>query len=118
EVTDLNMNLVLNPGDYVVYTDKNLMSEPVRTTGISEQKMGSTLSVFPNPSLGAFLVQTETEKILEIRLFDLSGKTVYQDLNLGKENSAEVITEGLSKGIYILQVKTARGGLNQKVCIE
>jgi 1,4-alpha-glucan branching enzyme len=118
EVTDINMNLLLNPGDYVVYTDKNLMSEPVRTTGISEQKMASTLNVFPNPSLGAFLVQTETEKILEIKLFDLSGKMVYQDLNLGKGNSAEVLTEGLSKGIYILQVKTARGGLNQKVCIE
>lgn len=57
-----------------------------------------TISIFPNPTLSQFTINTENDKLDKWELYDLSGKLVLQ----GKETIGSV--DSLAKATYILKV--------------
>ncbi len=76
--------------------------------GIMENGFAASVVVFPNPSNGDFTLQIDAEKTMniEIKIFDLSGKVVWNASNslmLGM-NQINIKANELSAGAYVMQV--------------
>ena len=68
------------------------------------------VSVFPNPSTGVFNIQSE-EKVIELKLTDLSGKT----LNVKHNDFESIDLTNFQNGIYILVISTEKGSVIKKI---
>ena len=68
-------------------------------SGVEDAEAGSPFKVFPNPNDGSFEIETNGIDVEEIRLLDLSGRTIFvQD-----GTSLRVNVDGLSSGMYLLE---------------
>lgn len=88
----------LNPGNDIIC---KINSWELAT---AEESLTAEFEVYPNPVREILNIKSN-QTLKEIRIFDLSGKEVYSksDLNLQK---TEIATDGLEKGVYLLQLKT------------
>ncbi len=83
--------------------------------GVNEVTEDISISVYPNPSNGEFIIKS-TSKIENIKLFNVLGETIYQTTKDNLQSSINLSYQ--SKGIYFVQVKTEKGILNRKVVIQ
>jgi hypothetical protein len=111
---------IANPGTFVpVYSFTNSTtgcSNSASTTVIvanctSLDKNGaitsSTISVFPNPNNGSFVIETSNELVKEITIVDITGRTVYVEKT--QAATIQLNIENLDNGLYQVTVKTERG---------
>jgi len=87
--------------------------EENKNVGLAENGFANTVSCYPNPSNGQFVVEMNIEKAtdLTINIFDLSGRNVItqtQTANAGS-NSISINASELSKGTYVLQMINSDG---------
>ena len=78
--------------------NKTLLS----VTGASDKQMEKDVMVFPNPSNGDFQILTSRNGQLEIALYDLSGKRVWQREISSDGFSLHSISCPVAPGMYIL----------------
>lgn len=88
------------------HTERNGIAE---IEGGNDTNDGQGLSVFPNPTRNAFVVQLESDYLKSIMVYDMSGRVLI-DQSFGsngvKEQSFfEVQTESLKGGVYLLHVQ-------------
>jgi len=81
--------------------------------GIAEKGFANSVSCYPNPSNGQFVVEMNTEKATEltINIFDLSGRNVFtqtQTANAGS-NNISINASTLANGTYVLQMINSEG---------
>lgn len=89
---------------------------------INPQLLGiETFSLTPNPSNGQFDVDIELTNIdnIAVTVYDLSGKAITEDVQNHIVSYAHTFhLENLSRGIYILKVKTSKGEFAEKIVIQ
>ncbi len=73
------------------------------------------IKLFPNPVEGNRLQVESSKDIKSIHLFDLNGRLV-RTLKISSNNSVSV--EGLSKGIYLLEINTTTAKQVEKIIIN
>lgn len=78
-----------------------------------DENMTNLISVYPNPTNGAFTVNFSDIKATSITIYDAVGEEVYQAKCNG--NKAVVDLKNNSKGVYFIKVVTIDGILNQRV---
>lgn len=88
-------------------------------TGDVFVEKGMQIEVSPNPSSSVFLIKMEdvAAEMLDVKLFDLFGKTVFEK-NFPRVNSAfstEIDGTDLAVGIYILTISDGEKLVSQKV---
>lgn len=92
---------ILNVNDY--YTQTNS----------SENK----ISIYPNPTKGIFTITSEENLILEnIEILDFSGKNIVRK-TIGSK-SANFDISNLSKGLYIVKIKTSESVITKKIILD
>lgn len=108
----------LEGGNYTVsITDANgctIDGEVVvdMTTGLNANGMKSGWKVFPNPVSGAFkLVNTEDVQVIEMKLFDASGKMYVPTFNTHGQDIKVNLSDQLTSGLYMLQIKSSDGNI-------
>lgn len=76
-------------------------------TGLQDpQPPGIRFSVYPNPTAGNLLLQTDGNKYYDYKLMDLQGRVLLR----GKVNGTTTIAlEAYARGIYLLQVADPAG---------
>ncbi|WP_165805973.1 T9SS type A sorting domain-containing protein [Marixanthomonas spongiae] len=89
---------------FVVFrTDKELDAYTTKTQGRAQQDV----DFFQNNRLGVLEVTNpEGYDIAQALVFDLTGKLVYQQQNIGTEKRFSFPTSNLSDGVYIVKLKT------------
>jgi len=95
----LNLNTSISGG-------LSSLSIPIRgqsvIVGLSENRAIDQIEVYPNPFEEILFVENGTAANIELRLFDAHGKEL---VRLQSDQSRiEVATEGLSKGVYFLEL--------------
>ena len=80
-----------------------LGATPVNTT--------AKITVYPNPSRGLFLIETDAENV-QIIISDLSGRTIAQ------VNGKAIDLSGCTKGVYLMQVEIDYQTTTQKIILE
>ncbi|MBI1308179.1 MAG: T9SS type A sorting domain-containing protein [Bacteroidetes bacterium] len=102
-VFDLNIDstlIVIRTGNGVIYR-----YYPRSTEGIFDVANKRSIILYPNPSTGEFLFQSQEKGI--VRIFDLTGNEL---INQGVEQGENAINcTGFSNGLYVVRVETERG---------
>jgi glycosidase len=116
DVSDINENIQLAPGEYRIYTDVKLET-PEIGLGVENPSVenGKISYVYPNPSLGLVNIAfTLTQKLdVELDIFNLNGQKVkslvQEDFGPGdhilKWDARDDRGVKLGKGIYFYQLK-------------
>ena len=84
-------------------------------TGINEDNVVSKVNVYPNPSSGAFTVDTPSENSA-VTVYNLLGESVIFTLSAGSRAAFDISDS--PAGIYVVKVKTEHGESITKVVKE
>lgn len=103
-----------------VYTNgesgpSNTVELQITGVGVGNPGPENRLLVYPNPANDVLNVSA-TEEITTLRLFNLSGKVVYEAVNQGI--LARISTRNLQNGLYLIQITTNSGVTTQKINIR
>lgn len=103
-------------GDMSVYTGF------ITAVGVAEYNNPDLVTVAPNPSNGAFVLNLVNYKAdnLTLTVVDQLGKTIYSEaLNKDQQSSKfEMDLRGNAKGVYFLRVTSEKGTLTKKLIIR
>ena len=100
-------NLDYRPSDKTLLATtfgRGIFTTTNNTTALatSESVVNNQNSIYPNPSTGGiFTVKAVENKDLSVTIFDVSGKLVYKESNVG---NAKTVNSNLPLGIYIVKV--------------
>jgi len=85
-------------------------------TGIPEFER--QFAIYPNPvSENLYLEIIEINTVLNIKLSDVTGRTVYSSEEYGQKELA-IPVGSLNNGIYILQIKSGKNSFSKKVLVN
>ena len=90
-------------------------------TGIGENTVNLSASVYPNPTTGVFAFALNAEQKLngEITVTDVTGRTIYSKITqVVPFYQTTIDLSGFAKGIYFVQYKTDEGIAAKKISIE
>ena len=95
----------------------------VNSTPVNAQQAIESIQVRPNPFVTNLdlQIQLNTAETVQVRLFDLHGRTVFttfQKSGAGVQSLHLNIPSGLSKGIYVLEVKAGTNQVLQKKLLK
>jgi hypothetical protein len=125
-----------NPGDEISWRIRGacgangtswatIFSQPVTYTLGGERvdaDVVSGLDVYPNPTHGTFNIYFSSEKtqILSVRLLSVIGEEVFSEelKEYSGKYTKTVDINGLSKGIYFLEISTKSGGIYHKILFQ
>lgn len=87
-------------------------------SNVNDNDLSEAISVYPNPANDLLFVNnTISNENAIVRMFDISGKLVFENQNFNAVNST-INTSELNNGIYTLQVVVKGGVFNTKVAIR
>lgn len=89
-------------------------------TGIEEDiSLSNSLTIYPNPSSSsvAVVIENTAEPITGIELYDVTGRLLLSELNI-RTNKYVMERNGLSPGLYFINVRFEDGNLVNKVVFE
>jgi hypothetical protein len=78
---------------------------------IEDEVFAESISLFPNPVLNILSIKSEVSPILKVNFYSILGKKVKEI----KSNFNSIITNDLSRGIYILQIYSDKGMTTKKL---
>jgi hypothetical protein len=99
-------------------------NEPLMTgascpLSIEDQKLASTISIYPNPTTGQFYIKTGASINLEkIVIYDLHGRLI-SNIDLSNNSKTKTINlSGASKGLYFVNIHSDTGMITKKIILE
>jgi len=104
--------------DYNTAVNTDTVVLVVNTPTAIEESKGdnNVISIYPNPTAGAFTIKTENEKITYIKVYNVLGEVVYEAPALKGANTISVsLPSGAGQGIYFLHIKTEQGVAVKKI---
>lgn len=113
---EYNANLAAgNYANRFEITFKNVME----SLGNENALVADAFQVYQNNSGGMLTIQNTMNKdVTSLNLYDVTGKLVISKANLGKGDTIEVSTAGLSDGVYIVKLNTRDNfAIDKKVSI-
>lgn len=101
----LGIPMIISTGQADFFVAK-LQANPCDSGNLSTEKFNKqTLSLYPNPTKDKLYINTQ-EQLTSYTLYDLAGKKVLQG---NFSSTYEIKLHSLQKGVYLVQVKTAKG---------
>jgi hypothetical protein len=85
-------------------------------TGIAEEHNENSISVYPNPSSGNFVV-SGLNSSAEISVYDLDGRKVFETFSAEPKVSVSLASK-TSGGMYFVKIKTEAGEVGKKIVIQ
>jgi hypothetical protein len=102
-VTDLNANLLLNAGEYRLYSDVKLPAFKTLATKVSGNLINPELRIYPNPAYDNLTIESK-ERIRTVEIYSMEGKLVHQ--SIPDTNNFNLQLNEMKSGIYILRIQT------------
>ena len=99
----------LTSGNYAVIITVGTCSEissciPVIGLPVTELNTDPSVQIMPNPSTGLFTIKSTNEQIQGIRVFDMSGKLIYNLSNLS-DTEHQLQLNQVAAGVYTLEIQ-------------
>jgi glycosidase len=107
--------VLLQPGEYRIYTSKPLKSD--LPAGLENEISASQLNCYPNPFQQKFTISSSFGKITQVEVQDMLNRTVLVQTE-HKTQLVEVDLSGARSGMYVIKVSTDRGTQLFKVIKE
>ena len=85
----------------------------VQPSDIKDLEKSISLSIYPNPNQGDFLISTDKGIVNNVELFDAAGKKVYSQK--GSSNTMNI--EGIQSGIYLYRAQVSGQIVSGKIVV-
>ncbi|NNM22610.1 MAG: T9SS type A sorting domain-containing protein [Flavobacteriaceae bacterium] len=86
--------------------------------GVDEYDVNPVISLYPNPSNGIVTIRVMNPMVVDIRLFDTSGKLVSYLANKQVENEMVLDISKFSSGIYFVRIGCSEGTFTKRIIKE
>lgn len=97
---------------FLVIDDNCKSSNP--TTGISEALANESVTIYPNPSSGEFIISSPTGEMFKVWIYDILGQAVYSnDFYTGGTISLDV-----TDGVYFINIHQNSACVTQRLIIN
>ena len=115
-VTNTNSSIVMDAGEYLIFTTKKLTKPDY--VGLSEGEVKEIdLRLFPNPADVMLNILSE-KKINRIEIHNINGSIVYNKENIYKTH-LNIVTSDFKPGIYFAKIVLINGTTNtRKILIK
>jgi hypothetical protein len=115
--TSLNVSgsstiFTLNPGEYRLYSDKELPAFKDLATGVSKDLGSSFPKIYPNPVSGNLHIDA-LERIEKVELYTFDGKQLI--LTFPKSNRTNINLNHFITGIYFVRILTNNQVFTKKI---
>ena len=96
-------------------TDTSSQNVLVQDVGIEELIDQIGFSVYPNPTIEdvSIAITDASVEVSSVSLFDLKGQMIMSESSV--QNNLTLSLNKLPKGMYVLQVQTTAGLINQRI---
>ena len=119
DVTDVNANISLQPGEWHLYTDKKLESPGIVLPVEEEIREAYPTTIFPNPTHGQLKIRYYLPRVDQVNLqvFNLLGEKVFATNKSSRaagwnELSLNLAEKNIPAGTYLLKIE---GGGKQEM---
>lgn len=76
---------------------------------LDEMDLANSIQIYPNPSEGVFVIESENEKITQIRITNATGTLVYESNAYSTNNRFKIDLSDQSSGVYLIEITTEVG---------
>nr|NQU92360.1 T9SS type A sorting domain-containing protein [Bacteroidota bacterium] len=83
---------------------------------VNENTLAKDIQIYPNPASDFIRIENSKELNLTIRLFDVTGKLVFEDRFADKDFS--VVASILDEGIYFVRIDEGENHLTEKIIVH
>ena len=91
------------------FFSSNSLAYKTCLSGITEENLAASISVFPNPAVNNLIIETSNnEKVNAVKVFDILGKLLI-DNKVNETERLELNISDLGKGIYYMEITTETG---------
>jgi uncharacterized repeat protein (TIGR01451 family) len=90
-----------------------LIKDVLSTTAVAVD----SFEMYPNPVKDKLILITK-EAIKSIKIYDISGKFIQEEINLGTGNTIEISTSALATGTYFVKIETESGLTSVKKLVK
>lgn len=112
-VTDVNMQVNLNPGEFIIFSQKKLKGYDVQT-GIFTPSVRQAVIAYPNPFSSFLKVENPYQGQALFEVYNLSGRLI--ESKISANQWIDFNTQAWAKGVYLLKVTgQADSGHIQKI---
>jgi hypothetical protein len=94
------------------YVDESLLPETPNKALKNKRIVSFSASIYPNPSKGELVIVTNSDALLELKMFDITGKMVYENKNI--KNQTILNLAGFTNGLYSLNLYDSNNHKNYK----
>ena len=107
----------------IIYKMSNVFNQPLLRKKIdnNEKQKNQLVNIFPNPSKGKIIIDLsfyDENEPMEILVFGMDGKKVFQDIIFSKTNTKEIDLSVFGPGIYFINIKAGGFTAHEKIVIE
>ncbi len=108
-IIEQDMWPISSPASFDTFFAAHSLTHKACSTGITEETLANSISVFPNPAVDNLIIETSNnEKVSAVKVYDVLGKLLIDKTVSGTER-LELNVADLEKGIYFMEITTATG---------
>ncbi|MCX6295122.1 MAG: T9SS type A sorting domain-containing protein [Bacteroidetes bacterium] len=108
-ILEQDMYPIGSAASFDAYFSTHSLAYKACSTGITEETLANSISVFPNPAVDKLIIETSNnEKVSAVKVYDVLGKLLI-DKKLDGTERLELNVADLEKGIYFMEITTATG---------
>lgn len=101
-VTSEKMEITLQPGEYKLFSTRQLQHPEIKTSNLEEFTGSNSLKLFPNPAVDQLLI-TE-DNLTKAEIISLSGERIFSLSFSGNTSLQPIDISSLKQGIYLIKV--------------
>lgn len=94
-------------------------SKNITINGVGiRSNLTNEFKVFPNPSNGKMIIQSEINTTADIQIIDMQGRVLVELKSINIKNGYELNIQQLEKGTYFTKISTINGISNKKIILN
>lgn len=109
------VNYTLTGSNHGCISTYTFTETPAICEGINTFSNNVTITLYPNPNNGNFVIETNLNDKQTMQILDVTGKLILQQTINGKAN---IDASNLDNGIYFVQMNTNEGLFTKKIIVQ
>ena len=83
-----------------------------------EENLSGSVKIFPNPVSNVVFIKVENTLVNSVSVYNTAGQLLKSKISYDSLNQCSVDLSMLSKGLYLIKVVTAKGGVSKRVLVK